>query len=33
MKVLLIVFHQSIVEHIHALLKEYEVNAPLNCTM
>jgi nitrogen regulatory protein PII len=27
MKMLLIVFHQSIVEHIHALLKEYEVNA------
>ena len=27
MKMLLIVFHQSIVEHIHAMLKEYEVNA------
>ena len=27
MKMLLIVFHQSIVEHIHAQLKEYEVNA------
>jgi hypothetical protein len=27
MKMLLIVFHQSIVEHIHALLNEYEVNA------
>jgi len=27
MKMLLIVFRQSIVEHIHALLKEYEVNA------
>jgi nitrogen regulatory protein PII len=27
MKMLLIVFHQSIVKHIHALLKEYEVNA------
>ena len=27
MKMLLIVFRQSIVEQIHALLKEYEVNA------
>ena len=27
MKMLLIVFRQSMVEHIHALLKEYEVNA------
>lgn len=27
MKMLLIVFRQSIVEHVHALLKEYEVNA------
>jgi nitrogen regulatory protein PII len=27
MKMLLIVFRQSIVERIHALLKEYEVNA------
>ena len=27
MKMLLIVFRQSIVEHIHALLKEYEVSA------
>jgi nitrogen regulatory protein PII len=27
MKMLLIVFRQSIVEHIHALLKEYDVNA------
>jgi nitrogen regulatory protein PII len=27
MKMLLIVFRQSIVEHIHALLKEYEVHA------
>ena len=26
MKMLLIVFRQSIVEHIHALLKEYDVN-------
>jgi len=27
MKMLLIVFRQSMVEHIHALLKEYDVNA------
>jgi len=27
MKMLLIVFHQSIVEHSHALMKEYEVSA------
>ena len=27
MKMLLIVFRQSVVEHIHALLKEYEVTA------
>jgi len=27
MKMLLIVFHQSIAEHIHALLKEYDINA------
>jgi nitrogen regulatory protein PII len=27
MKMLLIVFRQSIVEHVHALLKEYDVNA------
>lgn len=27
MKMLLIVFRQSMVEHIHALLKEYEVSA------
>lgn len=27
MKMLLIVFRQSIVQHIHALLKEYDVNA------
>ena len=27
MKMLLIVFRHSIVEHVHALLKEYEVNA------
>jgi nitrogen regulatory protein PII len=27
MKMLLIVFRQSMVEHIHALLKEFEVNA------
>jgi len=27
MKMLLIIFRQSTVEHIHALLKEYEVNA------
>lgn len=27
MKMLLIVFRQSIVEHVHALLREYEVNA------
>jgi len=27
MKMLLIVFRQSIAEHIHALLREYEVNA------
>ncbi len=27
MKMLLIVFRQSTVEHIHALLKEYDVNA------
>ena len=27
MKMLLIVFRESMVEHIHALLKEYEVNA------
>ena len=27
MKMLLIVFRQSLVEHIHALLKEYDVNA------
>jgi len=27
MNMLLIVFHQSIVEHIHALMKEYEVSA------
>jgi nitrogen regulatory protein PII len=27
MKMLLIVFRQSMVEHIHALLKEYNVNA------
>ena len=27
MKMLLIVFRQSMVEHIHAMLKEYDVNA------
>jgi nitrogen regulatory protein PII len=27
MKMLLIVFRQSMVEHVHALLKEYDVNA------
>jgi nitrogen regulatory protein PII len=27
MKMLLIVFRQSMLEHVHALLKEYEVNA------
>jgi nitrogen regulatory protein PII len=27
MKMLLIIFRQSMVEHIHALLKEYDVNA------